>query len=64
MPRHKQPKIGSRWTLNLDSKGRVWVVTGNKPGGVVEYRQEDRAVFGQSYLRDWYVNAAPMAEAA
>lgn len=64
MVSHKQPEVGSRWTFKVDPTARVWIVTENKPGGVVEYRQEDRLRFGRSYLRDWYANATPCAESA
>lgn len=52
-----QAPIGSVWRLKADTKGRLWKVTGRKPGGVVEYEQVGRAVFGQSYLRNWLQNA-------
>lgn len=61
MTGHKQPRVGSRWTFNMDPTARVWIVTENKPGGVVEYRQEGRLRFGRSYLRDWYANAKEIA---
>lgn len=54
--RNKAP-IGSRWVLKTDKTRRVWVVINRKPGGVVEYRQEGRAVFGQDYLRNWLLVA-------
>ena len=52
-----QAPIGSRWAFNADTKGRVFVVTDRKPGGVVEYKQEGRAYFGGSYLRNFLANA-------
>jgi len=55
--------IGSRWKFRSDTTDRVWVVTDRKPGGVLEYKQENRARFGQCYLRDWLVNAEPLAAA-
>lgn len=53
-PRNKAP-IGSRWRFKDDA--RTFVVIGRKPGGYVEYRQEDRAVFGMSHLRHWLETA-------
>ena len=52
-----QAPIGSRWVFKAETKGRVFVVTERKPGGVVCIKQEDRAYFGQSYLRDFLRNA-------
>lgn len=52
-----QAPIGSRWVFKADVTKRVFVVTGRKPGGVVECQQEGRAYFGSSYLRDWLRNA-------
>lgn len=54
--RNRAP-VGSRWVFNADTKGRIFVVTDRKPGGIVEYKQEDRAYFGRSYLRDFLINA-------
>lgn len=54
--RNKAP-IGSRWVLKTDKTRRVWVVIDRKPGGVVEYQQEGRAVFGRDYLRNWLENS-------
>lgn len=52
-----QAPIGSRWVFNTETQGRIFVVTERKPGGVVCIKQEDRAYFGQSYLRDLLRNA-------
>jgi hypothetical protein len=51
--------IGSRWRFKDDD--RIFVVSGRRPGGFVEYRQEDRAVFGMSHLRHWLENAEQVA---
>ena len=61
--RNRAP-VGSRWRLNADTKGRVFVVTERKPGGVVEYKQEDRAYFGRSYLGQFLENATFIGDAA
>ena len=52
-----QAPIGSRWAFNADTRGRVFVVIDRKPGGVVEYKQEDRAYFGSAYLRNFLAAA-------
>ena len=52
-----QAPVGSRWTFGADSKGRVFVVTERKPGGVVEYKQEGRAYFGSARLQDFLADA-------
>jgi hypothetical protein len=52
-----QAPVGSRWVFNAETKGRVFVVTDRKPGGIVEYQQEGRAYFGRSYLRQFLANA-------
>ena len=52
-----QAPVGSRWMFNAETKGRVFVVTDRKPGGIVEYQQEGRAYFGRSYLRQFLANA-------
>lgn len=59
-----QAPVGSRWQFNNERNGRVFVVTGRKPGGVVEIKQEDRAYFGQSYLRDLLRNAVRLSDAS
>lgn len=56
--------IGSRWKFNTETKGRVFVVTALKPGGVVEIKQEDRAYFGQAYLRNFLANATRLSDEA
>lgn len=55
--------IGSRWRFNTETKGRVFVVTGQKPGGVVEIKQEDRAYFGQAYQRNFLASATRLDDA-
>lgn len=57
-----QAPIGSRWVFNAETKGRVFVVTDRKPGGVVEYKQEGRDYFGRSYLRHFLQNAKFVGE--
>ena len=52
-----QAPVGSRWTFGADSKGRIFVVTERKPGGVVEYKQEGRAYFGSARLKDFLADA-------
>ena len=64
MSTQSQAPIGSRWVFNTETKGRVFVVTERKPGGVVCIQQEGRAYFGQSYLRDFLVNATRLSDAA
>jgi len=59
-----QTPIGSRWQFNTETKGRVFVVTETKPGGVVCIKQEDRAYFGQAYLRNFLANATRLPETA
>ena len=59
-----QTPIGSRWQFNTEKRGRVFVVTETKPGGVVCIKQEGRAYFGRSYLRDFLANATRLPEAA
>jgi hypothetical protein len=59
-----QAPVGSRWTWKGDTKGRVFVVTGRRPPGVVEWKQEGRAYSGESYLRNWLVNADRLPDAA
>lgn len=59
-----QAPIGSVWRFKSDTKGRTWEVTGRRPGGVVEYKQVGRAVFGESYLRNWIRNAEMVSEDA
>lgn len=54
--------VGTRWQFNTEKRGRVFVVTGRKPGGVVEIKQEGRAYFGQSYLRDFLRNATQLSD--
>lgn len=61
MSSNKAP-VGSRWQFNTEKKGRVFVVTDRRPGGVVEIKQEDRAYFGQSYLRDFLANATRLED--
>ena len=53
MGRPSQAPIGSRWKFKTETRGRIFVVTGRKPGGVVEIKQEDRACFGQAYLANF-----------
>lgn len=50
--------------FNTDKKGRVFVVTERKPGGIVEYKQEGRAYFGRAYLRDFLADAQHLPDQA
>lgn len=44
MGKPAQVKINSRWASSLTSSGKVWVVIGRKPFGVLELKQEGRAM--------------------
>ena len=48
--------INSRWK---SKDGRVWVVLERKPFGVLEIKQEDRALFGWTRQRDFLFNFTP-----
>lgn len=58
-----QAPIGSRWTFNTDTTGRVFVVIERKPFGGVEFKQEDNAYFSSITLRSLQATATRLPDA-
>lgn len=58
-----QAPVGSRWTFNTDTTGRVFVVIERKPFGGVEIKQEGEAYFGSVSLRSLLATATRLPDA-
>lgn len=56
--------VGSRWMSKRETKGRVFVVTERKAFGVIDIKQEDRAYFGMTTVKELLTswNRLPDAE--
>lgn len=55
--------IGSRWRAKLETGSRVFVVLERKAFGVLEIKQENRACFGKTTLKELLANFERITEA-